>query len=158
MLCWSPLPAPIAYRLLRDRLYDELGDFHLPEIVRELVLSALARGDEKTAEMFIRDNLGKNQKPTVQISKFSPGEHFYVFREKFDSREAAEHHARAKGYRILPGIHVQSMNELVAARADRPCLARSEAGAYCRSAKGHDGVHVGPNPVDPESSVWWEQT
>jgi hypothetical protein len=27
---------------------------------------------------------------------------------------------------------------------------------YCRLEKGHESLHIGDNPADPESSLWWE--
>lgn len=27
--------------------------------------------------------------------------------------------------------------------------------AKCRLSRGHDGVHIGPDPRSPEDSVWW---
>jgi len=99
-------------------MQEKYGDFSLPEVQRYMVESALARGDERRAEIHVSDYLSESKKPPVQIEKFSPGEHFYVFREKFTSLAEAESHARRNGYRIIPGVKVMSMNDLIlAARA-----------------------------------------
>lgn len=125
MMWWGPLPGPIAYRIFCDRMQEKYGDFSLPEIQSQMVMSALARGDERSAEIYVRDTLGVKDvkdkpKPSVQISKFSPGEHFYVFREKFLSYQEAQRYAESKGYLVLPGLKVESMNDLIlAARATR---------------------------------------
>jgi hypothetical protein len=112
------LPMPLAYHFFCEDMREKYGDFSLPEVQYYMVCSALARGDRRSAEIYVSDYLAMSKKPTVKISKFSPGEHFYVFREKFDSYEEARKHAEGRGYRVLPGIDVQSMNDLLlAARA-----------------------------------------
>ena len=119
------LPGPIAYWIFCDRMREKYGDFSLREVLRYMVMSALARGDERSAEIYVRDALGVKEKvpaqvTPVQISKFSPGEHFYVFREKFSSYQEARRHAESKGYLVLPGLKIESMNDLIlAARAAR---------------------------------------
>jgi hypothetical protein len=118
---WGPLPGPIARRIFLDRMYEKHGETCLPEIRDLEILSALARGDEETAEIYYVDTLAAQKGRTVvRISKFSPGEHFYVGREKFVTLEEAQKHAERLGYLVLPGLDVQSMNDLIlAARAAR---------------------------------------
>ena len=92
----------------------------LSMLQRELVESAMARQDWKRAVQAVRDFRGDNTRPRIQIEKFSPGEHFYVGREKFGSLLEAVKYAELKGYRVEPGVKVTSMNDLLlAARARR---------------------------------------
>jgi hypothetical protein len=123
--------ADVHRHLAWERLADEMGHdgpgrelrWGLSEVQVMIVDSALLRQDYKRAAQAIRDFTADNRRPQVRISKFSPGEHYYVFREKFASYEEAKRHAEGRGYRVLPGIDVQSMNDLIlaarAAKADR---------------------------------------
>ena len=38
---------------------------------------------------------------------------------------------------------------------DERCSSRSRGGVYCRSMRGHEGVHIGPDPYDKDASIWW---
>lgn len=100
---------------------EKHGECYLPEIRDWEIQSALARGDTKTAETYYVDTCAaQKRRAVIRVSKFSPGEHFYVGREKFGSLEEAQAHAKRLGYVVLPGIDVQSMNDLIlAARAAR---------------------------------------
>jgi hypothetical protein len=111
----GPLPGPIAYHLFKEDMYEKYGEFSLPEIQYYMVVSALARDDRRSAEIYVRDYLAESKKPTVKISKYSPGEHFYVFREKFNSHAEAVAHAEARGYRVLAGVEITSMSDLILA-------------------------------------------
>jgi hypothetical protein len=74
---------------------------NLTEVQRRLVDSALARGDEDTAEMFLRDwGRGPPPKPEIQVSKFVPGAHYHVLGTKFDTFDAAKRHAEGQGYKV----------------------------------------------------------
>ncbi len=117
--------ADVYRHLAWERLADVLGEgpgrelrLGLSALQVMLVDSALLREDYKRAAQAVRDFRADNRRLTVRISKFSPGEHYYVFREKFASYEEAKKHAEDRGYRVLPGLDVQSMNDLIlAARA-----------------------------------------
>ena len=121
VLWWGPLPGPIARRIFLDRMYEKHGDCYLGEIRGYEIDSALARGDEETAETYYVDTLAAQKgRSVIRISKFSPGEHFYVGRDKFGSLEAAQKYAKQFGYVVLPGVDVHSMNDLIlSARAAR---------------------------------------
>jgi len=121
VLWHGALPMPVAYRIFTDRMRDKHGDFYITEIRSYEIQSALARGDERTAETYVIDMIAaQKDRKVTRISKFSPGEHYYVGREKFGSLEEAQKHAESLGYLVLPGIDVQSMNDLIlAARAAR---------------------------------------
>ena len=121
MFWLGALPGPIAYHLFTEDMQEKHGVCYVPAIQSDMIMSALARGDDRSAEIYYVDNLAaqKRQK-TIRLSKFSPGEHYYVGREKFDSQEAAEKYAKSIGYVVLPGLDIQSMNDLIlAARAAR---------------------------------------
>jgi hypothetical protein len=124
VLWGGSLPAPIAYRIFTDEMQEKHGDCYIPEVQRLMIMSALARGDRRSAEIYFIDTLaGQKGRKVIRVSKFSPGQHFYVGREKFDSLEAAQKHAESRGYLVLPGIDVQSMNDLIlAAREARKKL------------------------------------
>jgi hypothetical protein len=126
VLWGGQLPLPIAYHIFLVRMHEAHvpeaeGTIYVPEIRMYEIQSALARGDEKTAETYFIDMYAtQKHRRVIRISKFSPGEHYYVGRDKFGSLEEAQEHARRLGYVVLPGVDVQSMNDLIlAARAAR---------------------------------------
>jgi len=92
---------PLVFRL---RFFWDDNPGYVPEIVRLLVESALARGDLSQAEMFVRDYKATERLPQVQISRFVPGDHFYVLDTKFATLEEAKQHARANGYRVAGNV------------------------------------------------------
>jgi hypothetical protein len=102
-------------RVARDLGEESPSDarFGLNELQFMLVESAILREDWKRAVQSVRDFRGDNKRPQVQIEKFSPGEHYYVGRTKFASEVAAVKYANDMGYRVLPGIKVTSMNDLL---------------------------------------------
>jgi len=107
---------PIAYRIFIDEMVEKHGDGYLPELQATMIKSALARGDRRSAQIYFVDTMAaQTGKRVTRISKFSPGERFYVGREKFGSLEAAQEHAERLGYLVLPGVDVQSMNDLLLA-------------------------------------------
>lgn len=94
------------YRHLWWSRHPETGTFYggsnLTEVQRMVVESALARGDEATAEMYLRDwGQGPKPMPVCHIFKFVPGAHFYACDAKFDTYEAAKKHATNQGYKVL---------------------------------------------------------
>lgn len=119
--------AAVTMHLGWARVARDLGEecpndarFGLTELQWMLVESAIAREDWTRAAQAVRDFRADNKRPQIQIEKFSPGEHYYVGRTKFDSEAEAVKHAHDKGYRVLPGIRVVSMNDLIlAARSTR---------------------------------------
>ena len=107
------------------RVAHELGEecaddarFGLNLLQMQLVESAMARQDWKRAVQAVKDFRADNRRPQVQIEKYSPGEHFYVGREKFLSFTSAVQYAEGKGYRVLPGVKIVSMNDLILAARD----------------------------------------
>ncbi len=38
---------------------------------------------------------------------------------------------------------------------DERCPRRSPGGVYCRSMRGHEGVHMAPDPYEQDSIIWW---
>jgi len=79
----------------------------------------MTRHDWKRAVQAVIDFRTDNKRPQVMIEKFSPGEHFYVGREKFASRDEAATYAERNGYRVLPGVKITSMNDLILAAINK---------------------------------------
>lgn len=75
--------------------------------------SALMREDCETADLYMRDAIADAKHPQVRVEKFSPGEHYYAFRQKFDSFEEARRYAEERGYRVLSEVKVTSMDEVL---------------------------------------------
>ena len=97
------------WRIYRHIWWDrhpKAGEFYggskLTDVQRTMIESALARDDEETAEMYLRDwGHDSPSKPECHVSKFVPGSHFYVLGVKFDTYESAMSHAERNGYRVL---------------------------------------------------------
>jgi hypothetical protein len=69
-------------------------------VQEQLVESALARCDKKTAEQFLIDWLHPSCRPDTKIKRFVPGAHFHVLGKKFDTYREAWDYAEKKGYRV----------------------------------------------------------
>lgn len=94
------------YRHIWWDRHPEAGEFfggsNLTEVQRTMVESALARDDEETAEMYLRDwGHSPRPKPECHVSKFIPGSHFHVLDMKFETYDAAKSHAEQHGYLVL---------------------------------------------------------
>ena len=70
----------------------------LSQIQYEMVVSALLRGDEETAQEYFADFKGEIRFATV--SKFIPGEHYHVLGSKFDEYGDAVKYANERGFRV----------------------------------------------------------
>lgn len=119
VLWLDPLPLPIARRLFLDRMFEQHGECYLPEIRSLEIDSALARYDSDTAETYYVDTLAAQKgRKVIRVSKFSPGAHYYVGREKFGTLDEATAHAKRLGYVVLPGLDIQSMDALIRSALD----------------------------------------
>lgn len=66
----------------------------LSDMQRELIKSCLIRGDIRQANIFISDwKIGQ----VVRVSKWVPGDHFYVGSAKFNTHKEASEHIRSLG-------------------------------------------------------------
>jgi len=75
----------------------------LTDVQQWMCESALARGDRRQAWAYLREWRAISSR-TVRISKFDPGDHFYVLDVKFNSYEEAHAHAEDQGYEVIPGV------------------------------------------------------
>jgi hypothetical protein len=112
-LAWEQLARELGEQAGEPSRWGWASAWGLTEVQRLCVESAFARGDMRRAVAAVRDFRAYNRLPQIQIEKFSPGEHFYVGRDKFGSFEQAARHASLLGYRVLPGVRVTSMSELL---------------------------------------------
>lgn len=70
----------------------------LTEIQGYMIDSCLNRGDIEGAKRFIQDWNATKVKPKRDVSKWTPGDHYYALDQKFVTLEAAIEHLKAKGY------------------------------------------------------------
>lgn len=63
-----------------------------------MLISALNRGDNRCAAMYLDDWVKQDHMPKATVSKFVPGDHYHVFGTKFDTLEEAQRHLWTKGY------------------------------------------------------------
>jgi len=66
------------------------------------VESALARGDQKSAETLVVDNQPRCN--VKQISRFVPGRHYYALDRKFLTYDLAVTYLRDRGYTVHPEV------------------------------------------------------
>jgi hypothetical protein len=97
---------PSAYRGLPFNLYRHLWleRHHFPALteVQQMIIDArLVMEDLETAEELLHD-----WRPEVYatITKFVPGEHYYVLGQKFATMEAAQEYAEEQGKIPLDGV------------------------------------------------------
>lgn len=114
MSLYRGLPFSIFERIFMDRYVDG----GLDEVQRGIVRAHLGNDDEEGAMKMLLD-WGRFREappepkiePTCEISKFSPGDHYYTLGEKFNSRAEAEAHAKAKGYKVVRFFEVPVPDE-----------------------------------------------
>jgi len=63
-----------------------------------MLMSALARQDARAARIYLQDWKYQDKLPKAKISKFIPGEHYYVLNNKFNSLEEAKNYLHEQGY------------------------------------------------------------
>jgi hypothetical protein len=104
---WDPTPE-VPLWLRQHCFWSEHEDLkqRLSEVQQGIIVSCLARHDEKTAVKHLNDWMRRPYK-TVYISKYVPGSHFYVLGTKFDTVSEARRHAENQGYRV--GDEIQTV-------------------------------------------------
>lgn len=75
---------------------------YLTEVQSAIIDSCLARGDREKAEQLIQDwnNERDGKRPTADISKWLPGDHYYALDKKFRTLGDAESYLQSRGYRF----------------------------------------------------------
>jgi len=92
---------------------------NVPDVIRMMVESALARMDYETAEMYLRDWRAGGSKPTTRISKYVPGTHYYVLDTKFETLDSARSYARVHGYNVYPTVLEVNIADVIRERRER---------------------------------------
>ncbi len=107
------------FRLFQAIFFDMYVEGGLTEVQHHCVLSRLQCDDEEGAKKHLRywgrlrEEPEKKPatkpapKPTCEISKFVPGDHYYVLGKKFDTRSSAEFYAKAEGYEVSRYFEVE---------------------------------------------------
>lgn len=70
----------------------------LTEVQGYIIDSCLARGDIEGAKRFIQDWNTTELRPKRDVSKWTPGIHYYALDKKFVSLELAIDHLKARGF------------------------------------------------------------
>lgn len=98
---FAPMESVIWKIKVRD-FWEETEALHrCTELQQLTVESALARGDTAQARAYLEDweHIAKRY---TRVSKYEPGDHYYVLDTKFESLEEAIEHARELGWHTLP--------------------------------------------------------
>lgn len=68
---------------------------------REILVSCMARGYHEwpAVAQFLRDWCAQDRRPSREVTKFVPGDHYYALDQKFNSLSSAIDHLQASGYR-----------------------------------------------------------
>jgi len=75
------------------------------ELMYNMVLSALAREDERAVRIYVNDwSATACKKPQRSIFKWIPGDHFYALEDKFDTLDEAKQHLKRHGYECGPVV------------------------------------------------------
>lgn len=84
-----------AFQLLRETSRSDV-DW---EVRYWMIRSALGRQDARTVRIYVNDWKHARHRPSAPVSKWIPGDHYYVLNEKFDTLDEARDHLCNRGYR-----------------------------------------------------------
>lgn len=97
--------------IYKNIFFEEHVDSGLTDVQFWIIIAALRDEDEPRALMFLNDWRKIRRRPTVEIGRFIPGQHFYVLGEKFWSYADAEAHAKKNGYDVSRLNEVRTFKE-----------------------------------------------